>query len=66
MAAASVFPMRANNYVVNELIDWSNVPNDPIFRLVFPQPDMLSESQLSSIREAMNRNATSVEIRQLA
>ncbi len=38
MAAASVLPMRANNYVVEELIDWSNVPEDPIFQLVFPQP----------------------------
>ena len=38
LAASSVFPMKANNYVVDELIDWSNVPNDPIFQLVFPQP----------------------------
>ena len=38
MAAATVLPMRANNYVVEELIDWSDIPNDPIFQLVFPQP----------------------------
>lgn len=38
MAAACVFPMRANNYVIDELIDWNNVPDDPIFQLVFPQP----------------------------
>ena len=40
VAAASVLPMRANNYVVEELIDWSNIPDDPIFQLVFPQPGM--------------------------
>jgi len=36
-----VFPFMTNNYVVNELIDWSHVPDDPIFRLNFPHPDML-------------------------
>ena len=41
MAAASVLPMRANNYVIDELIDWSNIPDDPIFQLVFPQPGKL-------------------------
>jgi len=38
LAAASVLPMRTNNYVVEDLIDWSNIPDDPIFQLVFPQP----------------------------
>jgi hypothetical protein len=41
VAAASVFPMRTNSYVV-KLIDWSKVPDDPIFQLVFPQPGMLA------------------------
>lgn len=30
-AVASVLPFRANSYVVDDLIDWSDVPNDPIF-----------------------------------
>ena len=38
---ASVMPFRVNEYVVNELIDWSCVPNDPVFRLMFPQKEML-------------------------
>lgn len=66
VAAASVFPMRANNYVVDQLIDWSNVPNDPIFILVFPQPDMLGEKNLKRMREAIASNAGKVEIRQIA
>ena len=37
-AAASILPMRTNNYVVSQLIDWSVVPDDPIFQLTFPQP----------------------------
>ena len=30
--------MRTNNYVVSQLIDWSAVPDDPMFQLTFPQP----------------------------
>lgn len=48
-AVARVLPFRANNYVVNELIDWDNVPEDPIFQLTFPQPGMLSEEDLSTL-----------------
>jgi L-lysine 2,3-aminomutase len=38
---ATVLPFRVNDYVVDELIDWSAVPDDPIFRLTFPHRDML-------------------------
>jgi len=38
---ASVLPFRVNQYVVDELIDWSRVPEDPIFQLTFPQRGML-------------------------
>lgn len=41
-AVSAVLPFRVNNYVVEELIDWSNLPNDPMFQLTFPQPAMLS------------------------
>lgn len=35
----NVLPFKANNYVVEELIDWNNLPNDPIYQLVFPQKE---------------------------
>jgi KamA family protein len=38
---AAVLPFKVNNYVLNELIDWAAVPNDPIFRLTFPNREML-------------------------
>jgi L-lysine 2,3-aminomutase len=41
-AVSAVLPFRVNNYVVEELIDWSNLPSDPMFQLTFPQPAMLS------------------------
>jgi L-lysine 2,3-aminomutase len=55
LAAASVLPMRTNNYVVEELIDWSNIPDDPIFQLVFPQPGMLSEDNLNHVMDLICR-----------
>jgi KamA family protein len=48
-AVAAVFPFRTNRYVVDELIDWSAVPDDPIYRLTFPQPGMLSEADLTRV-----------------
>jgi len=38
---AKVLPFRVNNYVVEELIDWDAIPDDPIFRLTFLHPKML-------------------------
>ena len=31
-AVSRVLPFRVNNYVVDELIDWDDLPNDPIFQ----------------------------------
>jgi L-lysine 2,3-aminomutase len=46
-AVSAVLPFRVNNYVIDELIDWDNIPGDPIFQLTFPQPEMLAEDDLS-------------------
>lgn len=35
-AISAVLPFRVNSYVVEKLIDWSAVPDDPIYKLVFP------------------------------
>ena len=48
-AVAQVLPFRANNYVVENLIDWSKVPHDPLFRLTFPQPEMLTAENLDKV-----------------
>jgi KamA family protein len=47
-----VIPFRVNDYVLDELIDWSSVPDDPIFRLVFPQDGMLSSSDVRGLAAA--------------
>ncbi|MCL7960290.1 MAG: lysine 2,3-aminomutase [marine benthic group bacterium] len=54
---AHVFPFRANNYVVEELIDWSRVPDDPIFRLTFPQRDMLKPAEFGALASAVRQDA---------
>ena len=48
-----VLPFRTNRYVMEELIDWNAVPDDPIFRLTFPHPDMLSPEQFERVRSLM-------------
>lgn len=63
---AHILPFRTNNYVVEELIDWTNVPDDPIFQLNFPQPGMLLDKDMTQIEEAKRRGARPKEIRILA
>jgi len=50
LTVAQVLPFRVNNYVVDELIDWARVPDDPMFQLTFPQPEMLSAEQRALLR----------------
>ncbi len=49
---ARVLPFRTNRYVVDELIDWARVPDDPMFQLTFPQPEMLVPSDRASLARA--------------
>ncbi|MRJ02647.1 MAG: lysine 2,3-aminomutase [Epsilonproteobacteria bacterium] len=51
---AQVFPFKVNNYVIEELIDWENYRNDPIFRLTFPHREMLSEEDFQRVQRALN------------
>ncbi|MCD4749325.1 MAG: hypothetical protein K8R59_08120 [Thermoanaerobaculales bacterium] len=48
-AVSAVLPFRVNDYVLSELIDWSNIPNDPIYQLTFPQAGMLEPTDFSRL-----------------
>ena len=48
-AVATVLPFRTNAHVVEHLVDWSAVPDDPIFQLTFPQPGMLPEREVTRL-----------------
>lgn len=62
-AVAAVFPFRTNVYVVDELIDWSAVPDDPIYRLTFPQPGMLSAADAARVERLLADRAPAPELR---
>ena len=54
---SAVLPFRTNRYVMEELIDWNAVPDDPIFRLTFPHRDMLSDEQFDRIQALLDGGA---------
>ena len=53
-----VLPFKANNYVVNELINWDNYENDPIFKLTFPQKEMLEVENFHLISDLLRKGNT--------
>ncbi len=59
-----VLPFKANNYVVEELIDWNNIPNDPIFTLTFPRKEMLSEEHYNQVLKMLDDDATTPEYKE--
>ncbi|WP_157249080.1 KamA family radical SAM protein [Nonomuraea typhae] len=61
-AVATVLPFRTNAYVVDELIDWSAAPEDPIYRLVFPQADMLPAADVSRLADLLKAEAPAAEL----
>jgi len=63
---ANVLPFKANNYVVEQLIDWNNIPNDPIFVLTFPQKEMLLPSHYEQMASALKSGADKKAIQELA
>lgn len=48
-----VLPFKVNNYVTDELIDWNNIPDDPIYTLTFPRREMLSEENYNKVSELL-------------
>ncbi len=62
----TVLPFKVNNYVINELIDWSNIPRDPIFQLTFPQKGMLSKEHFKEIEKVLRGGNGKEEINYVA
>ena len=61
-----VLPFRTNNYIVEELIDWSNIPDDPMYQLTFMQKDMLTNDQFERMANALLYNSLPQEIKRTA
>ena len=65
-AVSAVLPFRVNNYVVENLIRWDNVPEDPIFQLTFPQPGMLGRKDMARMIHLVGIGADDLRIRAAA
>lgn len=61
---STVLPFRVNQYVIDELIDWNAVPDDPLFQLTFPQRGMLEEAHFEEIAGLLRRNADKSDVDQ--
>ncbi|MDH5674256.1 MAG: lysine 2,3-aminomutase [Myxococcales bacterium] len=65
-ASAWVLPFRTNAYVVEQLIDWSRIPEDPIFQLTFPQPEMLARHDFERMLALVQSEASPRELQAAA
>ena len=63
---STVLPFRTNTYVINELIDWDRVPDDPMYQLTFPQQGMLSASEYAHMARLVSGGASKDEISKAA
>ena len=60
-----VLPFRVNAYVLSHLIDWDDVPDDPIYRLTFPQREMLTEIEYAQLRDLISMDGEQERIKNL-
>jgi KamA family protein len=61
-----VLSFRTNNYVVDQLIDWDAVPNDPMFILNFPQMEMLQPNHFEEMAAVISDGADQHQIAETA
>lgn len=62
----NVLPFKTNNYVVEQLINWNNIPHDSIFILTFPQKNMLKPQHYEQMASVLKRRADKKEIQAVA
>ncbi len=61
-----VLPFKTNAYVMDELIDWSRVPDDPIYQLTFLQQEMLDPEAFARIAGLLDTGADSAALKSAA
>ncbi len=59
---STVLPFKVNNYIIDELIDWNNIPHDPLYRLTFPHPEMLDKQDFKKMNELLMKKASEKDI----
>jgi KamA family protein len=63
---SAVLPFRVNRYLVEQLIDWDRVPDDPVYRLTFPHRQMLPDHVFSRMARLLQQGASPTELRAAA
>ena len=61
-----VLPFKTNNYVVDELINWDELSIDPMYKLTFPQRNMLMKHHYDAMKNALRGGGTRDEIKRIA
>ena len=62
----NVLPFKTNNYVVEQLIDWNDIPNDSMFVLTFPQKGMLVPKHYEQMEATLKKTTDKKEIQEVA
>jgi KamA family protein len=65
-AVSAVLPFRVNNYVVEQLIRWDRIPEDPLYQLTFPQRDMLATADFERMADLVRADSPESEIKAAA
>ncbi|MGB4655278.1 MAG: KamA family radical SAM protein [Bacteroidales bacterium] len=52
-----VLPFKTNNYVIDNLVDWTQIETDPMFTLTFPRKEMLAIRHYNAIKRLLDQNA---------
>ncbi len=65
-AVSAVLPFKVNEYVVSRLIDWTNIPEDPIYQLTFPQEGMLERRDHRRMVDLVRSRAPEARIKAAA
>ena len=63
---STVLPFRTNEYVMEELIDWDRVPDDPLYQLTFVQAGMLTAEDYRTMADLVLQSAPKAELKQAA
>jgi len=58
---SAVLPFRTNRYVIETLIEWDRIPDDPVDRIIFPQRGMLEDDDFQRIASLVQHDAHGCE-----
>ncbi|HAA18146.1 MAG TPA: lysine 2,3-aminomutase [Cytophagales bacterium] len=60
-----LFPFKTNQYVLENLIHWDAVPEDPIYRIVFPRREAISDEDFGMLLQYLRSGADKEAMRQM-